>query len=259
MKKNAILIFGLLFFVAGCATSVNGSTDTDRFESVNRKIFSFNYRFDKYVLKPLAQGYIKITTKDIRVRISSIFNNILEPISAANHLLQGEFKAAGTNLGRFVVNTTLGLGGSFDVATGWGWTPNKSGFDDTLARWCVADGPYIVLPFFGPSTPRSAVGLIADSASNPVYISVNSIHNDGQANTIRYSYSGLRAISLRADSMALLDDLEKNSVDFYAAMRSAYMQNRSSKNCYIKSETNTYDFDFSADEEDQTYQEMEQK
>lgn len=259
MKKNAIFSLCLTILISACATKSDNYQNVDKFENYNRTMFSFNYRFDKYVMKPLAKGYIAITSKDVRTRVSSAFSNILEPVSAANHVLQGEFAKSGTDMGRFVVNTTLGLAGTFDVATGWGLPKERSGFDDTLAKWCVADGPFIVLPFFGPSTPRAATGLLVDSAANPVTIGTTEMNNDGQANTIFYSYSALRTISLRADAMDLLDDLERNSVDFYATMRSAYLQNRAGKNCYGKQ--NTYDFNFDADgiiDEDETYQEMEQ-
>lgn len=257
MKRIFLLPLALLA-TASCASNVTGDKheQNDTLEGFNRAMFSFNYNVDKYVLKPVAQGYRAITNQDVRNRVNSAFANITEPVSAANQLLQGEVKQSGVSLGRFVINTTLGLGGTFDVATGWGLEKKYDNFERTLAKWCVKDGPYIVLPFIGPSTPRSLAGNIADTFASPVYW-LTTDREDGI-----YAYSAFiaaRTIAFRESALDLTDDLERNSVDYYTTMKSAYMQNKAQiQGCYNKENKNaSYDFDFGQEEEDATFNEME--
>ena len=229
-------------------------SEADPFESINRPIFGFNQQVDKYVLKPVAEGYRTITTPFIRERVNNTLANITEPVSAVNNLLQGEPKAAAINVSRFAVNSTLGLVGMFDVAQGWGLKPHKATMNETLAKWCVVDGPYIVLPVLGPSTPRAAVGIAADSVMNPVYVST---YDDANIrDKINYSYTAVRGIATRENAMELLDDLERNSVDLYAATRSAYLQNQSKLRCYNDktNDTDAYDFDFGIEEEEAEFE-----
>lgn len=220
-------------------------------------MFSFNYQIDKYVIKPVAKGYRKITNQFFRDRVNNALFNILEPMSAANQLLQGEFKQSATTLGRFAVNSTLGLAGTFDVASHWGWKKELSGIDSTLAKWCVPDGPYIVLPLIGPSTPRAALSLVADGYSTPVYWL-----GSNDANTkdkIFWSYAAITYIAIREKTMDIMEDLESNSVDYYSTMRSAYLQLRTQKNntCINSSSVEdnqlNYDFDFGIEEEDEVF------
>lgn len=248
----------MILLIASCASGATADKheQEDVLEGFNRTMFAFNYRFDKYILKPVAKGYRAITTQDIRNRVNSAFNNIEEPLSAANQLLQGEFKQSGISIGRFFINTTLGLGGTFDVATGWGLERKYDNFERTLAKWCIPDGPYIVLPFLGPSSPRSFVGTTVDTFASPVYWLTEN-HEDGL-----YAYSafiGAKTIAFRESALELSDDLERNSVDFYTTMKSAYLQNKSQMNsCYNDEKTNaSYDFDFGLEEEDETFNEME--
>ena len=156
-----VFLFSLLSFsvllMAACSSTpkTDAHAHDDALENFNRAMFEFNYRLDRHFLKPVAQAYRAVTTPDIRARISSALSNLKEPMSAANHLLQGEFKQSGVAVGRFVINSTLGLAGTFDVATAWGLEKDHDNFEETLAKWCIKDGPYIVLPFLGSSTPRS--------------------------------------------------------------------------------------------------------
>ncbi len=258
-KKTALLLAipALLSFTTACATkesSLDKHEQTDRFETYNRAMFKFNYHADKYVIKPLAKGYRAITNDFTRERVNNVLSTIKEPVYAVNNLLQGEPKKSGINLSRTVVNATLGLGGMFDVAQGWGLKNERTSFDKTLATWCVADGPFIVLPIMGPSTPRAATGILADSAMNPVYLATMNAQADIK-DKIYYSYTAINGIALREANLDLLDDLERNSVDFYATMRSAYLQNRQTMSCYSKKQTGavSYDFDFN----DEVYDEME--
>jgi len=245
--------------VSSCATNKSGMdvhVDEDRFESYNRAIFKFNYGFDKYVMRPIAEGYRSVTNDFTRDRVGSALSNIKEPIYMGNHLLQGQFKQSGISVIRFGINTTLGLLGMFDVAEGWGLKKDTAGFDETLAKWCVPDGPFVMLPFLGPSTPRAATGLVADSVMNPVYWAT---YNDANIkDKVAYSYTAVNAISLREANLEFLDELERGSVDFYSTMRSAYLQNRKKMGCNTAEENiQSYDFDFAIDEEDDTFDEME--
>ena len=172
MQKRVFLssILSVMVLVtSSCSSTHSAVSDThdqaDTFETYNRAMFKFNYQVDKYVLKPLAEGYRAITNQYARDRISSVIANLKEPLYATNNLLQGEFTDSGMSLARFAVNSTLGLAGMYDVAEGWGWPRKKAGFDSTLAKWCIKDGPYIILPILGPSTPRAAVSLALDSAA----------------------------------------------------------------------------------------------
>jgi len=265
VQKRILLtsVFAMMILAAGSCSTTTPATSpahdqADTFETYNRAMFKFNYQVDKYVLKPLAEGYRAITNQYARDRISSVIANLKEPLYAANNLLQGDIKHSGTSVARFAVNTTLGLGGMYDVAGGWGWPRRKAGFDSTLAKWCVPDGPYLILPIFGPSTPRAAVSLALDSAANPLYWAT---YNDANVkDKVMYSYATVSGIVTRESVMDIWDDLEQNSVDFYAAMRSAYLQNRGKTGCYnttAAQDSAAYDFDFGIEDEDETYNEME--
>lgn len=255
-------MFCVLSVVAGltasCATSTATSQheDEDTLEGYNRAVFKFNDKFDKYIMKPIAEGYRDITTESVRNRIRGVLSNVREPLFAGNHLLQGDVKQSGIELGRFVINTTLGLGGMFDVAEGWGLPKKRTNIDQTLAKWCVPDGPFFMLPFIGPSTPRAATSLALEVVFDPVYWAT---YNDANIrDKVTYSYLALQVISLREQNLELLDELERGSVDFYSTMRSAYMQNRKNMGCQKSgSDAQTYDFDFGLEEEDEAFNEMD--
>lgn len=261
--KNKSILSSLLslavVFTSSCAANSQPGVheDEDRFEGYNRAMFKFNYKFDEYILKPVAEGYRDITTKSVRNRVSSALSNVKEPLFAGNHLLQGDVKQTGVDLSRFVINSTLGLAGMFDVAEGWGLHKKKTNIDQTLADWCVPDGPFFILPFVGPSTPRAATGLVLDTVFDPVYWAT---YNDANIrDKVTISYFALQAISLREENIELLDELERGSVDFYSTMRSAYLQNRKNMGCHAKdSQKNTYDFDFGLEDEDAAFNEMEE-
>lgn len=250
----------MVAFCVSCATDGKihrPEAEADPFEDFNRSVFEFNYQFDKYVMKPVAKGYRAITTPFVRRRIRSALSNLREPLSAANYLLQADPKSSAISLSRFVVNSTLGLVGTFDVAEGWGLKRDHATFNETFAKWCIKDGPYIVLPFLGPSTPRAAVGMAFEFAFDPVFWAT---YNDANIrDKVAYSYAALQAVSLRESAMTLTDDLERNSVDFYAATRSSYLQYQSKLRCFndVSDGTEVYDFDFGIEDEDMSFQEME--
>ena len=217
--------------VAACASSATEQHEyDDPFEGYNRAMFSFNYQVDKYVIKPVAEGYRAVTTPFIRERISSVIDNLKEPVSAGNYLLQADPEASVKSLSRFVINSTLGLVGMFDVAEGWGLPKDKTTFNETFAKWCIPQGPFIVLPLLGPSTPRAATGMALDFVFDPVYWATYqdaNVHDKAS-----WGYAIAQGITVREAALDILDDLERNSVDFYATMRSAYLQNQSKLKCF---------------------------
>lgn len=254
----------LIIFSASCVSTRGQEVDkheqkVDTFEGYNRFMFAVNYQFDKYIMKPVAKGYRAVTTTFIRERVRSVLSNLREPVTAGNYLLQVDPEASIKSLSRFVINSTLGLAGMFDVAEGWGLPKDHTSFNETFAKWCIPDGPYIILPLIGPSTPRAATGLALEFVFDPVFWTT---YKDANAHDkIAWSYAAVQAITLRESALDLTDDLERNSVDFYATMRSAYLQNQSKLRCFNDTETEneTYDFDFGIDEEDAAFNEMEEE
>lgn len=227
--------------------------DEDKFEGFNRAMFTFNSVLDHYIFRPIAVGYRAVTNQYVRDRISSVFSNLGEPVNAANNLLQGEFTASLKNIGRFGLNSTLGLFGTYDVAgPAWKLSPEKTSFDETLSSWCVGDGPFLVLPLLGNQTPRSVVGLTVDGFANPVVIAATNDRN--YSAKIIYPTAALLAVSQREKAIELLDEVANNSLDPYVTLRSMYMQNRQKiKTCRFKkneSVESSYDFDFDEDDED---------
>ncbi len=217
--------------MAGCATAPDPSNPdavaeyrqtNDPLEPANRLIFALNRAIDAVLLKPLATLYREFTPKVFQEAIGNILANLRTPVVLANDVLQGEGQRAGDTLARFVVNSTLGFGGMIDVASEMGVRPHAEDFGQTLAVWGVPEGPYLMLPLFGPSSPRDAVGLVADFFSDPInWYAMNT----GQE-YITYSRTGTTGVDARARHMKELDDLERTSMDYYAAIRSLYRQRR---------------------------------
>ena len=236
----AILL--LVLILSGCSSTSAMDNNVGRLEKYNRAMFSFNNKMDRFIIRPVAKGYRAVTTKYFRSRVTNFFNNLEEPVSAFNHILQGELSSSGNNVGRFVINSTFGLIGLFDVASSMGLGKDRTGFDETLAAWCVPDGPFIILPIIGPSTPRAATGFVADIYSSPVYWAANESTDD--AKTLYYTASGVKYLNLIAENLNFLEGLEEGSVDYYEAVKSAYVQNRSKlKKCGKSENTVNYDFD----------------
>lgn len=256
MKKSILTNVAMVLFLglSGCAT--NSSSDgSGALESYNRAMFNVNNKIDRYIVRPVAKGYRAVTNEYVRTRVSNFFNNINEPVSAINHILQGEINNSGNNIGRFVINTTLGGIGLYDVASKFGLEKNATGFDETLATWCVPDGPFVVLPIIGPSTPRAAVGFAVDSHSTPTYWAAR--ESDGEdAWSVYYGLTGVKYINLMAQNLTLLESLEEGSVDYYEAVKSTYMQNRNKlKVCgnQVVEAQGDYDFDMDVDVADDDY------
>ena len=251
MRNTIKTLILALMLQTTCITPLSAQTDDNdsALESYNRAMFTFNTAADNFVIKPIAKGYRAVTTEFIRERVHDFYANLKEPVSMVNHTLQGNFAASGKSIGRFVINSTLGLLGTFDVASGWGLPNNKTDFDHTLAAWCVPDGPFFILPLIGPSTPRATTGMIADTFATPAYWAdyYASFGHDWERYSIYYGITALGFISLREEKLEFMDNLTANSVDPYSTIKSAYIQNRLKIGVCRNSNANTeagYDFDF---------------
>ncbi|HEY2069621.1 MAG TPA: VacJ family lipoprotein [Rhizomicrobium sp.] len=228
---SALLIVGCVLLLAGCASDREppaqanvSEAANDPFEPMNRAIFNMNQGFDKAVLLPVAQGYVDVVPEGARDSVHNFLSNLDIPVTFANDVLQGEFTRAGQSVGRFTINTTLGLGGLFDVAARWGIPPHSEDFGQTLGVWGVGEGPYLVLPFFGPDPPRDAGGQIVDIFLDPTtYIQIRG-HLYWSAGREVAS-----AMDLRSRSIDDLDSIERSSVDYYASVRSLYRQHRNNE------------------------------
>jgi phospholipid-binding lipoprotein MlaA len=218
--------------LAGCATPptdpaarVAYEQSNDPLEPLNRKTFALNQFLDKWFFKPTAQGYVAVVPSDARKAVHHMLDNMKEPTLFFNNVLQGQFKRASITLGRFVVNTTVGFGGMVDVMTLSGVERQPADFGQTLYVWGVSSGPYLILPILGPTNPRDAVGSAVDSYDDPFTILAND-HGVTELTTARFVVGGIEE---RASVLDELDSLEKNSVDFYAEMRSLAQQHRAAE------------------------------
>lgn len=194
----------------------------DPLEPLNRGVFEFNLFLDKLILRPLAEAYVWLFPVEFRDSVHNILTNADEPVNFANALLQGEGRRAGTALTRLVINTTLGIGGMIDVASDLGIEPVEEDFGQTLAVWGVSDGAYLMLPILGPASVRDGVGRGVDIFLDPMTYIINDIDND----YVGPSILAATAIDLRSRNIETLDEIERTSVDFYAAIRSLYRQRR---------------------------------
>lgn len=225
---NFILVFTFLF-LANCAVNNNTQNIVDKtpqtqdpWENFNRGTFAFNKVFDKYLLAPLAKGYRIILPNKVRKGVRNFFSNLKEPWTSINAALQGDFKNSGTSIVRFGLNTTVGLLGIFDVATTLGFDKQKEDFGQTLAVYGVGPGPYLVLPLLGPSTVRDAIGKVTGFVADPVTIALN---KDGKENWL-WIGTAVNGIDFREQNLEKIDNLEATSVDFYATIRSLYLERR---------------------------------
>lgn len=194
--------------------------DTDPYESFNRKVYKFNTAIDRAILKPLAKGYDRLLPDTVQRSIGNFFRNLAEPTVIVNSLLQGKFEQSFAVTARFLANSTLGIGGLFDVATKAGVPPQQEDFGQTLAVWGAEQGPYIVLPLLGPRTVRDSFGLVADWYTDPVTY----IDNE----PVRYGLRGLNLVDTRWQLMDASRVLEQATDDEYLFVREAYLQRRKS-------------------------------
>jgi phospholipid-binding lipoprotein MlaA len=215
---------------AGCAAqppapqqAAAGEEDfRDPFENTNRAIFGFNQSVDRAVLVPVAKTYRAVLPQPVRDSLRDFLDNLRAPLIFANDALQGDFGQAKNTLARFVIDSTIGMGGLVDVAGRWGIPYHEQDFGVTLGVWGVTEGPYLVIPILGPSNPRDFVGETAESFADPWNI-LASEHNLLWVSFLRGGVSG---IDRRSRYIETLADIERTSLDYYATIRSLYRQRR---------------------------------
>ncbi|HSQ02897.1 MAG TPA: VacJ family lipoprotein [Burkholderiales bacterium] len=221
MGSLRTLFLGAVFALAllpGCAT-INTPTDArDPLEPINRAIYVFNDDVDHLLLKPAAEIYRMLLPPIVRTGVSNFFSNINDVLVALNNLLQGKIEKAASDAGRVVINSTIGVLGVFDVATGMGLEKHDEDFGQTLGYWGVGDGPFLVLPFFGPSNFRDVAGRLVDFQTDPITY-VNPSHD-------RNILWGVRIINRRSELLGTTEVLETAALDPYAFVRDAYLQRR---------------------------------
>ncbi len=213
--------------LSGCATPPKDDPEAmaafietnDPIEPLNRGFFEFNLVLDRAILRPVAFVYKEAVPDPIRNMIRNFLDNLRTPIILANDLLQGEFDRAGTTLIRFWMNSSFGLLGINDVAGDMGFEGHDEDFGQTLAVWGVDDGPYLMVPILGPSNPRDTVGFFVDFLFDPLFW----IDDTTEFNIARFA---VRAVDTRAQRYDTINELERTSLDFYAAVRSLYRQRR---------------------------------
>jgi len=235
-----ILVTSLISFML--ISSVNAGTDgensmsknsapvKDCFQSLNRVTFSLNQGLDKAIFKPVAKGYRKLPPP-VRTGTSNALINLSSLITIPNNILQGELKTAGVNTGRFVINTTVGILGIFDVAEKMGFSEyEKEDYGQTLGKWGVGAGCYVVLPILGPSTVRDTLGSFVNIlGGDPYYNASTHGNNEYLTDSLYMQTKILSGIDFRAKNLESIDNLEKNSMDFYASVKSLYLQDRQQK------------------------------
>jgi phospholipid-binding lipoprotein MlaA len=202
----------------------------DCFEKLNRATFAFNQGLDKALIKPIAEGYRNLPNP-IQKGTKNAVTNLSTLITIPNNVLQGDLKTAIINTGRLVVNTTVGLLGTVDVANKMGFPKyEKEDYGQTLGKWGVGPGCYMVLPVLGPSTVRDTAGSFANIlGGDPWYNSSVHGNNEFLSEGAYITSKALSGIDFRSDNLESLDNLEKNSIDFYASLRSLYLQDRENK------------------------------
>ena len=237
--KNLLKVFLISIILA---TNVSADTDgennlskkakpiKDCFESLNRGSFALNQGLDKVIFKPVAKAYRNLPSP-IRTGTSNALNNLSSLITIPNNFLQGDFKKGGVNTGRFIINTTVGVLGIFNVAEKAGFSKyEKEDYGQTLGVWGVGAGCYLVLPVLGPSTIRDTAGSFVNVMGGDPWYNVSSHGNNEYLSKSDYMTSkALTGIDFRAKNIQSIDNLQRNSLDFYASVRSLYLQDRQKK------------------------------
>jgi phospholipid-binding lipoprotein MlaA len=223
-RRRTLTPVVLCALLAGCATmaGTRGTENNDPLEPMNRIVFDANDAIDTAIIRPLAEGYRAVVPEFVRDRIRAFVDNLQEPRIFVNNLLQNRVDAAGITFGRFYVNTILGLGGLFDVATGRDLPRQSGDFGETLYFWGADSGPYLVLPLFGPSNVRDAFGLAVDLYTTPpahLFPGTTGLW----INVGVYTVSGF---DLRARNVESLDQIKSHALDYYAQFRSIARQYR---------------------------------
>ena len=210
-------------------------TANECFEKFSRGTLKFNQGLDRVIFKPIAKGYRALPVP-VRSGTANFVGNLRSLLTFTNNLLQGDFRGAGNTAGRFTINTTVGILGIFDPASKMGFEKkSREDFGQTLGVWGTDTGCYFVLPVLGPTTTRDALGLVGNVLIDPVYhLTHNSetdvvVGNENLSEHNYYYYKGTDAVDFRSKNIESIDSLEKNSIDFYASVKSLYLQNRAQK------------------------------
>ena len=214
----------------------------DCFENLNRATFAFNQALDGVIFKPIASAY-RVLPSPIKTGVSNSLNNLSNLVTIPNNILQGELKKAGVNSGRFIINTTIGILGFIDVARNMGLNEyEKEDYGQTLATMGVGPGCYLVLPVLGPSTVRDTTASLVNIIGGDAWYNVTVKNNTEHFTDFDYYASrGLSGIDFRAKNYDALENLQKNSVDFYASVKSLYLQDRQQKILNTNKITETQD------------------
>lgn len=229
------LLLSSLLTLSACASHPSATTEqqpvatyeeefNDPFEDANRKIFEFNQFVDRNAIVPVAKAYRAAFPDPVRDVFRDFLYNLREPLIFANDTLQGQFESAGKDLARFVVNSTVGMGGTVDVMGRWGVPYHEEDLGLTLGTWGVPEGPYLVVPILGPSTPRDLGGQVAEGFGDPFNRLVSG--NPWTLYWIPYARGLVSGIDTRSRYIETLADIERTSLDFYATIRSLYRQRR---------------------------------
>ena len=239
MKKIILLSLISLMLASNVSADTSGESNLikknknqvkDCFESINRATFALNESLDKAIFKPAAKAY-RVLPSSVRTGTSNILVNLSSLITVPNNILQGEFKKAGINVGRFAINTTVGILGIYDVAEKMNFPKyEKEDYGQTFGAWGIGPGCYVVLPVLGPSTVRDTAGSFINILGGDPYYNVSSNGNNEYLTTSQYMTTKiLTGVNFRARNLETIDNLEKNSLDFYASVRSLYLQDRQKK------------------------------
>ena len=245
MKKTIILSLISLMLTFSVSAGTDGENKLsknnpkqvkDCFEGLNRGTFTLNQGLDKVIFKPIAKAY-RTLPSPVRTGTSNVLVNLSSLITIPNNVLQGELKTAGVNTGRFIINTTVGILGIFDVADKMGFSEyEKEDYGQTLGVWGVGPGCYVVLPILGPSTLRDTAGSFANVMGGDPYYNVSTHGNNQYLDRSDYMLTKtLTAVDFRSKTIDSFDNLEKNSLDFYASVKSLYLQDRERKIANTKS------------------------
>jgi phospholipid-binding lipoprotein MlaA len=216
LRIASISLLGLA--LVGCATVPPSERNPrDPWQRVNRGVYKFNDAVDTAVLAPVARTYVRVVPQLVRTGVTNFFNNLTSPDTIVNALLQGQLQPFARDTGRFVVNSTIGIGGLFDPATSMGLTLDARDFGQTFGKWGIPSGPFVVLPLLGPSDMRDAVGRVPDEFADPRHYIRNPYWD--------YGLLLLDDVKARADLLPLTD-MAKKTFDPYAFERNAYLQHR---------------------------------
>lgn len=214
IKRIPVLVCAALL-LGGCATSGNPK---DPIEGFNRAMYGINEAVDKVAIRPVARAYDFVLPSPVKRGVANVFGNIDDVFIGVNNLLQGKGKDGITDLGRFVLNSTIGIFGIFDIASNIGMEKHDEDFGQTFGRWGVGSGAYVVVPFFGPRTARDTVGLLLDIKADPI-ANINDVPS-------RNALLVTRIISDRATLLPADKVIEEAALDKYAYMRDGYLQRR---------------------------------